>query len=120
MKARGRVRKEPAESGHAERYDPALVGLLMVAVPLWMDRFHHLSWEERMTIRDECLGVIGVGKDDKDCMEGTACLAAGARGKPGQVAGAFNAIAKALALGALQPSGVTAFGLHFEVGEVPR
>lgn len=112
---RARVRREPGESGQEERWPPALAPLLMVAVPMWMDRFYAMTWEERMKVRDEVLAIIGCDEDS----ESIACFVVGG-GKPGRVAAGFNATAKALALGALQPGGVTAFGLHFEVGEVPR
>lgn len=62
-----------------------------------------------MKVRDRALAVIGCTEDS----ESIAVFAAGG-GKPGQVARAFNAVAQALALGALQPGGVTFGGMHFE------
>jgi hypothetical protein len=93
---------------------PAAMGLLQVAVPLWMEQFKKLTWQQRMSIRDECLGAICTGEGAKGGLDGIALLACGAKGKPGQVAGAFNALAKALALGALQPGGVTFGPYHWE------
>jgi hypothetical protein len=102
-----RPMRDQAES---DRIPPEL-GLLEVAVPLWIDQFRPMPWDERMKIRDEALGIIGC---TAEC-DAIALLICGARGKiPGRVAGAFNAIAKALALGALQPGGVTFAGMHFE------
>lgn len=99
---------------------PAALGLLQVAVPLWVEQFRPMAWEERMRVRDGCLGALCTGEGPG--LEGVANLACGAKGKPGQVAGAFNALAKALALGALQPGGVTFAGMHFEAStpEAPR
>jgi len=101
--------------------EATLRAALRLAVPFWMGRLESLTWEERMKRRDECLVVLGVGRHDKDCMDGAACLAEGfpARRK-GQVAEAFNRLAEGLAIGALQPGGVTFMGLHFEAGGVSR
>lgn len=93
---------------------PPELGLLELAVPLWIERLRPLPWPERMRVRDECLAVLATGKDERDCLEGVANLACGSRGKPGQVAEAFNALAKALALGALQPGGVRFGGMCWE------
>jgi hypothetical protein len=89
---------------------PAALGLLQVAVPLWVDRFRPMTWEERMKVRDQCLGIIGCDTD----AESIALFVVGTAGKPGQIATAFNAVAQALALGALQPGGVHFCGMHFE------
>lgn len=89
----------------------APMGLLELAVPMWIDRLRPLTWEQRLARRDACLAVIGYGPDD---LEAIACFVTGARAKPGQQAAAFNAVAEALALGALQPGGVTFAGMHFE------
>jgi hypothetical protein len=97
---------------------PAALGLLEVAVPLWMEQFRPMSWDERMKVRDACLGALCTGEGAKSGLDGIANLACGAKGKPGQVAEAFNALAKALALGALQPGGVTFGSMHFE--DAPR
>lgn len=69
-----------------------------------------------MKVRDECLAGLGM-TDDGALLGGIANFACGSRGKPGQVAGAFNALAKSLALGALQPGGVRFAGMHFEASD---
>jgi hypothetical protein len=87
------------------------LGLLEVAVPLWIERFRPMAWEDRVKIRDECLDVIAGDKG----LGGIEALATGTRPKKaGKAAEAFNALAKALALGALQPGGVKFGGMHFE------
>ncbi len=98
---------------------PAQLGLLELAVPMWIEEFRNLSWDERMKVRDQCLVGLGIGTDDGDALAGIAAFACGSVGKPGQVAGAFNALAKGLALGALQPGGVTFAGMHFEATDAP-
>ena len=105
--------KEEEDRG---RFPPAL-GLLEVAVPLWIERVRNLSWEDRMKRRDHCLVGLGIATDAGDALAGVACLATSSAGKPGQVAAAFNALAEALALGALQPGGVTFAGMHFEAAD---
>jgi tetratricopeptide (TPR) repeat protein len=100
----------PPGKGEEDRPSPALAPLLELAVPMWIERFRPMTWEERIKVRDEALGIIGCDTD----AESIACLVAGGPAKPGRVAAAFNAIAKALALGALQPGGVTFAGMHFE------
>lgn len=103
--------RETREAPEAERESPAAMGLFEVAVPLWIERLRPMTWEERMKVRDECLDVIAGDKG----LGGIECLATGTRPKkPGKAAEAFNAVAKALALGALQPGGVRFAGMHFE------
>lgn len=92
-----------------------LSGLLVIAVPLWMDRLFLMSWEERDRRRSACLDVLAGSEAD-----GVACLATGSHTKDGKVGEAFNRLAEALALGALQPGGVTFMGMHFEAGEPPK
>jgi hypothetical protein len=94
---------------------PARLGLLELAVPLWIDRLRPLPWEERLQVRDGALARLGASTDDPGKLTGIAGLAdPDVRTKPGQVAGAFNALAQALALGALQPGGVSFAGMHWE------
>jgi hypothetical protein len=99
--------------GEDDRIPPAL-RLLEVAVPMWIEQFRPMPWDERMKVRDECLVGLGIATDDPDGLGGVANLVCGSTGKPGQVAKSFNAIARGLALGALQPGGVTFAGMHFE------
>lgn len=89
-----------------EGSDPVLLGMLEVAVPMWIDRVRPLSWEERKARANACLAVIGYG----DSLESIACLVTGVKGGER----AFNAVAEALAIGALQPGGVSFGGLHWE------
>jgi hypothetical protein len=86
--------------------DPVLLAMLELAVPAWIDRVRPLSWPERKARANACLAIIGYG----DNLESIACLTTGVKGG----AQAFNAVAEALAIGALQPGGVTWCGLHWE------
>lgn len=109
--------REGREARAAGEEFPASLGLLEVAVPLWIEEFRPLAWEERMKIRDEVLDVIAGDKG----LGGIEALATDSRPKrTGMAALAFNALAKALALGALQPGGVKFAGMQWDASEAAR
>lgn len=93
---------------------PLLVSMLEVAVPMWIERLRCWPWAEKMKRRDACLEALGIETDDQDLLSGIALLVSGATGKKGQVANAFNRMAEALAILALNQGGVTLFGVHWE------
>jgi hypothetical protein len=108
--------REDREARTAAKEFPPALGLLEVAVPMWIEQFRPLAWEERMRIRDEVLDVIAGDKG----LGGIEALATDSRPKKaGMAALAFNALAKALALGALQPGGVKFAGMQWDASEAP-
>jgi hypothetical protein len=74
------------------------------AVPLWIEELRPLTAAERQ--KKARKGVQAI------CEHGDVLQFGG--GKPGQVAEAFNAIARGLAALAYQPGGVTFCGRHWE------
>jgi hypothetical protein len=83
---------------------------LAAAVPLWISQFSELSAEERLA------RVRGLETADDFCLSMEHVLHKGP--KPGDSARAFNNLAKAIALMAFCPGGVTLFGRHHEVKRV--
>jgi hypothetical protein len=77
---------------------------LQVAVPLWIERLKHSSFEYRNERGRICGDHIGE--------HGDIILYRG--GKKGDSAFAFNRLAEGMAILAFQPGGVEAFDLHFE------
>jgi hypothetical protein len=80
-----------------------LPAALQVAVPLWIESLRQMSPEQRQARADELADVIAERSD--------SILFRGAR--HGESAAAFNALAEALAIGAFQPGGASAFGSHW-------
>lgn len=97
------VRNRLQESSRPQLQDSLLGISLAAAVPLWIPRVARLSHAERAARAGELAQVIAEHGDD--------VLYRGH--KSGDSARAFNAVAEALAIGAFQPGGVTAFGEHF-------
>jgi hypothetical protein len=89
---------DPAETLHAH---PEL-GLLEVAVPMWIDRLRHSTAEQRQAIGQRCGQHIASHGDDLMF-----------RGKRGSSAEAFNALAEGLAALAYCPGGVSFASMHF-------
>jgi hypothetical protein len=75
---------------------------LQAAVPLWIGRVREMTPGQRQARAAELAQVIAE--------RGDSILF---RGKRGESAAAFNALAEGLAIGAFQPGGVTAFGSHW-------
>lgn len=83
------------------RHD-ALVGLLEVAVPMWILNLQGHSPEQRIAIARRCADEVGSHGDT--LMFG---------GKKGEAARIFNTLAEGLAVAAYQPGGVTFAGRHW-------
>lgn len=77
---------------------------LAAAVPLWIERLRHTSFEDRQARAHEAADVVA-SKGDIIQFKGE---------KPGQTAEAFNRLAEGLACLAYSPGGVKFMGLHFE------
>ena len=75
---------------------------LQAVVPLWIGRVRAMTPRQRQARAAE-LGQVIAGRGDSILF----------RGKRGQSAAVFNALAEGLAIGAFQPGGVTAFGCHW-------
>jgi len=80
---------------------PAL-GLLMVAVPMMIPRVRAMGFDER--------AELGRQVSQHIAEHGDALMF---KSKPGASAKSFEMLAAGLAIGALQPGGVTFAGLHF-------
>ena len=87
---------------------PASSGLLAmslsVAVPLWIEEFRHLSFDEIQKISNDSAQIVAE-KGDVIQFKST---------KKGESAAAFNALARGIACLAFAPGGVTTFGSHWE------
>ena len=83
---------------------------LDTAVPLWVLRHKHRSFEELQLIARQASQVIAEHGDD--------ILFRSAR--PGGSAYAFNALAEAIAILSFMPGGVTVFGRHWESQRVDK
>nr|MDQ2876850.1 hypothetical protein [Actinomycetota bacterium] len=79
---------------------------LSAVVPLWIERVRPMTDGQRQARAAELAGIIG--------SRGDVILYRGS--KRGETAAAFSALAEGLAIGALQPGGVTAFGQHWCTG----
>jgi|FLYN01.1.fsa_nt_gi hypothetical protein len=76
--------------------------LLHVAVPLWVESFKDLPWEELRRMADEAVNFLGE--------HGDAIMFR----QKGTTAKAFNHLAKSLAILSMVPGGVNFMGMHFE------
>lgn len=92
-----------AERDHNETTRLLLAGMLSLAVPLWIEAMRNWSEEERMEYGRKCADIVAE--------KGDVILY---RGKKGESAAAFNALAEGVAALAFAPGGVSIFGLHFE------
>lgn len=81
-----------------------LKAFLSAAVPLWIEEFKRLSWQEIMAIAHESSQVIAE-KGDVILYKSK---------KKGETAAAANALARGIAAGAFSPGGIKIFGLHYE------
>ena len=81
-----------------------LRSMLQCAVPLHMVEIASWSFEDRQAAARECEAIIA--------HEGENTLFKSK--KPGGTARGFNALARAIAILAYQPGGVTTFGDHYE------
>jgi hypothetical protein len=81
----------------------ALMGILMLAVPLHIDELRGCSETERMALARECAQTV--------TEKGDVILYRSSR--KGETARAFNALTKGLAIAAYQPGGVTFGGQHW-------
>lgn len=130
-KARVRKHAEQQEKEHLAAINgehPALVPLLEVAVPLWIERLRQLPMAAIEARAGELTDVLGT---DPEAFEHTGkrehparafdsidelarAVAFDRSGKPGKGARAFNAIAEGLAALSFGHGGVTWLGMHFE------
>jgi hypothetical protein len=85
---------------------PLMMAMLRLAVPLHAARLAQLPFEQRAASAVELARLLS-GPD-------SSSLADGPPGKKGARASMFNALAEALAIGSLQPCGVTWGGEHWE------
>jgi hypothetical protein len=83
---------------------PLLKSALSCAVPLWIEGLRGTSFDERQAFAVNAANIIAEKGD----------LILFKSKKKGESAAAFNALAKAIAVLAYQPGGVTSFGMHFE------
>jgi hypothetical protein len=83
--------------------DTLLKLALSAAVPLWIEELKNKPWDELQAMAADAADVVA-SKGDMLMF----------RGKKGESAAAFNALAKGIAILAFCPGGVTTFGLHFE------
>lgn len=81
--------------------EPAL-GLLMVAVPMWITDLRSWPEEQRLAAAREAGQYIAEHGDDLMF-----------KSKPGRSKDAFNQLARGLAAAAYQPGGITFAGMHF-------
>lgn len=95
----------------AEDSNPILMGMLELAVPMWIDRLRPLPWTEIERRRERCADVLAFASPGVD-IAGLASRATD--GKKGGVAAAFNVMAEALAILSFCPGGVTFSGSHWE------
>lgn len=95
------------ESAREQACPPLMLAALRLAVPLHAARLAQVPWEERKA-RAEALARILSGP------ESAALADRDVKARPGQRASLFNALAEALAIGSLQPCGVTWGGVHWE------
>lgn len=77
---------------------------LSAAVPLWIEEFRHLSFDEIQKIARESAQVVA---EKGDIIQFKSK-------KKGESAAAFNALARGIACLAFAPGGVTTFGSHWE------
>lgn len=92
-----------AERDPTETTRLLLAGMLAVTVPLWIERMRRWPEESIFARAHECAQIVAE--------KGDVILY---RGKKGESAAAFNALAEGVAVLAFAPGGVTIFGLHFE------
>ena len=78
---------------------------LRLAVPMHIEEIRGWSVEERVRVARLCVDEIGSHGD---------ILQYGSK-KRGEVAAVYNALARALAIGAYQPGGIDFAGQHWEV-----
>lgn len=120
------VRADEYGKSDAERA-AILSTALAFAVPFWIEDVRHLSEEERAKLAIECSRVISWG-DKHDEMRGQhgsgpalfACGEASRGTNKGGPAAVFNALAKGLAIAALQPGGVRFLDQHWQVSPLHR
>lgn len=80
-----------------------LTDALEATVPWWIEQLRGTSFGYRQGMARESVDIIG-SQGDNILFRAS---------KPGETARAFNALARGLAILALQPGGVTALGLSF-------
>jgi hypothetical protein len=78
--------------------------MLGIAVPLWIEKLRHASWDYIMKRASECSDVI-VYEADNILYKSK---------KKGETAEAFNRLAEGIACLSFVPGGVTVFGKHWE------
>lgn len=95
----------------AKEFEPpaALIPMLELAVPLWIDRIRQEAWSEehRLGRAKVCAQVVAEKGD---------VLQFGSKTK-GEAANVFNRLAEGLACAAYQPGGVKFAGLVFEASD---
>ena len=110
LNALGEPEKPEEDLAHAPsptrdpfRENPHLAMMLMMAVPLWIERVRGLDWPERARRAHQHSALIAY--------KGDILMFGG--GKKGEVAEVFNATAEAIAILSFVPGGVTIFGMKF-------
>lgn len=84
--------------------DDTLIKLaLSAAVPLWIEELKNKPWAELQEMAQAAADIVA-SKGDLIMF----------RGKKGESAAAFNALAKGIAILSFAPGGVTVFGDHYE------
>lgn len=95
-----------------------LMGLLEIAVPMWIEQVRAMPDPVRDRRRLRCLELIAyekTGPDDSTDRADIAGLATGSTpSRPGLIAAGFNALAEGLAHLAFCPGGVTWCGSHWD------
>lgn len=81
-----------------------LLNTLSIAVPLWIEEFKKLPWEEVSRLTMGCAQIVAEKGD---------ILMFGSK-TPGATAEAFNAMAKGIAVLSFVPGGITFFDTHWE------
>jgi hypothetical protein len=81
-----------------------LAANLAIAVPLWIDRYREMCWEEGHRRAQICMGVVAE-RGDQILYRSP---------KKGETAHAFNRLAEGLAILSTSPGGVTFAGQHWE------
>lgn len=81
-----------------------LQSALSAAVPMWIEKVHAMSPDERFARAQSCAQYIAE--------HGDMLLF---RGKDGESAAAFNHLAEGIAVLAFAPGGITFADMHFEV-----
>lgn len=99
--------RERADAEERRRCDGPLLGMLELAVPMWIDRLRTVPADDRIT---EARGLAQVIASKGDVLQ------FGSK-KKGEQAEVFNACAKGLAALAFQPGGVKFCGIHWDAHE---